>query len=372
MSKRCLGQSAHDLDTPCLVLDLEVLRANLERVQRRTSEAALKLRPHFKAHKCREIARLQLQAGAIGGTVAKVSEAEVFAQAGVEDLFLANQVIGKAKAERLAALARWVPRLTVAVDSVQGARELSAGMVAAGVTVGVILEVDGGAHRCGVQPQDLLPLAERVAELPALEVRGVFAYAGPAYERRGAKQLAAYAEEEAALLAEQGRQLREAGFVVETISGGCTPTAGRYRAGCGLTEVRPGTYVLNDRNQMDLGSCAEAEVALTVLTTVVSTPTPERAIVDAGAKSVAQQASPPLSPGCGWVLGRPEGMLYRLNDEHGFLDTREMSPRPQIGEKLRIIPPRAPTCVNLWEEMYVVEGEEVVDVWEIAARGTVE
>lgn len=387
MKKRCSGQSVYDLDTPCLVVDGEVLRANLERIQRLTSEAGLNLRPHFKAHKCREIARLQLQAGAIGGTVAKISEAEVFAQAGVEDLFLANQVIGEAKIRRLAALVRGsnaetpvspsrdvgqARALQVAMDSLQGARELSAGMVAAGLTIGVILEVDGGAHRCGVSPEDLLPLAEQVAELPGLEVRGVFAYAGPAYERRGAEELAAYAAEEAAFLAEQGRRLREAGFPVEIISGGCTPTAGRYQAGCGLSEVRPGTYVLNDRNQMDLGACAEEQVALTVLTTVVSTPTAERAIVDAGAKTLAQQASPPLSAGCGWVLGRPEGVLYRLNDEHGYLDTREMSPRPQIGEKLRIIPPRAPTCVNLAEEMYVVEREKVVDVWEVAGRGRVE
>jgi D-serine deaminase-like pyridoxal phosphate-dependent protein len=260
----------------------------------------------------------------------------------------------------------------VAVDSVEGARELSVGMAQEGLTVGVILEVDGGAHRCGVLPEDLLPLAEQVAALPGLEVRGVFAYAGPAYERRGPERLAVYAAEEAAFLAEQGRRLQEAGFSVEIISGGCTPTAGRYPAECGLTEVRPGTYVFNDRNQVDLGSCTEAEVAATVLTTVISAPAPERAIVDAGAKALAQQASPPLSDGCGWVLGRPEGVLYRLNDEHGFLDTREMAPRPKIGEKLRIIPPRIPTCVNLWEEMYVVEGERVVDVWEVAARGTVE
>lgn len=368
--KPCLGQSLYDLDTPCLVVDRQVLCANLERIQRLTSEAGLNLRPHFKAHKCREIARLQLQAGAIGGTVAKLSEAEVFAQAGVEDLFLANQVIGEAKIPRLAALARWLPRLAVAVDSVEGARELSAGMAREGLTLGVLLEVDSGAHRCGVMPEVLLPLAEQVAELPGLQLRGVFAYAGPAYERRGDEELRAYAAEEAAFLAEQGRRLRQAGFPVAIISGGCTPTAGRYRPGCGLSEVRPGTYVFNDHNQIDLGACPPEQVALTVLTTVLSTPTAERAIVDAGAKTLAQQASPPLSAGCGWVLGRPEGVLYRLNDEHGFLDTRELSPRPHIGDKLRIIPPRAPTCVNLGDAMYVVEGEKVVDVWEIAARGT--
>ena len=217
-------------------------------------------------------------------------------------------------------------------------------------------------------PEDLLPLAERVAELPGLEVRGVFAYAGPAYDRRGAEEFAAWAAEEAAFLAEQGRRLREAGHAVEIISGGCTPTAGHYRAGCGLTEVRPGTYTLNDRNQMDLGACSEAQVAATVLTTVISVPNSERALLDAGAKALAAAAMG-ISQGSGWLLGRPEGVLHKLNDEHGFLDTRELAEKPKIGDKLRVIPPRIPTCVNLWDEMYVIEGEKVVDVWEVAARG---
>jgi D-serine deaminase-like pyridoxal phosphate-dependent protein len=369
--KSGVGKSLYDLDTPCLIVDLPILQGNLHRLQRLTSAAGLALRPHVKTHKCREIARLQLQAGAIGATVAKVSEAEVFAQAGVEDLFLANQMIGAPKLARLAALARWVPRLHVAVDSVAGAEPLSQTALAQGVTFGVILEVDGGAHRCGVLPEDLLPLAERVAALPGLEIRGLFAYAGPAYDRRGAEELAAWAAQESAFLSAQAARLGAAGHRMEIISGGCTPTAGHYLPGCGLTEIRPGTYTLNDRNQMDLGSCTEAQVAATVLTTVISTPTSDRALLDAGAKAIALQAAPPTSPGCGWLHGHPEGVLYRLNDEHGFLDTRHLVAKPRLGDKLRIIPPRIPTCVNLHDQLYVVEDERVVDVWPVAARGTV-
>ena len=364
-----VGESLHDLDTPCLLVDLDILQANLERIQRLTAKAGLGLRPHFKAHKTVEIARMQLARGAIGGTVAKLSEAEIYAAAGVEDLFVANQIVGPRKIARLVALARRVPRLAVAVDNAENARELSEAFRRESSPLGVILEVDSGAHRCGVPPEDLPALAERVADLPGLEIRGLFAYAGPAYDRRGAEAFAAYAAEEGAFLRAQAEALRRAGFPVEVISGGCTPTAGHYRRGCGLTEVRPGTYCLNDRNQMDLGACTEAQVAATVLTTVISVPSADRAIVDAGAKALAQQASPPLSLGCGWVLGHPEGVLYRLNDEHGYLDPHALSPKPRRGEKLRIIPPRICTCLNLYQEMVVVSGEQVVEVWPIAARG---
>ncbi|NLO72560.1 MAG: alanine racemase [candidate division WS1 bacterium] len=369
MDSACvIGQSIYDLDTPCLLVDLDILSGNIERMQRMADSAALSLRPHIKTHKTPQIALMQQRAGARGLTAAKVSEAEVFAAAGFEDLFIAHEIVGPQKVRRLAALARYVPRLAVAVDSVACARGLSEVFAAEGLEIGVILELEGGAERCGVQPEELLPLAEQVAALPGLEIRGLFAYAGRAYT---GVPLEECVRVECQLLSEQAERLRQAGHNVEIISGGCTPTAPYYTRDCGLTEIRSGTYALNDRNQIDLGVCTEGEVAATVLTTVVSVPTPERAICDAGSKALATQVGQ-VSEGFGWLWGEPEGVFYRLNDEHGYLNTGPLSSRPQVGDKLRVIPPRALTCLNLYNEMVMISEEQVVDVWRIAARGALQ
>jgi len=363
-----LGHSIYDLDTPCLLVDVDVLASNIKRIAQATEKAGLDLRPHIKAHKTPQVALMQMRAGAIGVTAAKVSEAEVFAATGIEDIFIANQIIGAPKLQRLVSLSRYVPRLAVAVDSLAGAQHLSNAFVSAGQTIDMILEVDSGVGRCGVPPEQLLELGEQVADLPGLRVTGIFAYAGRAYQLRGRDALVACAAEEAAFLREQAESLRQAGLDIQMISGGCTPTAGLYQANCGLTEVRPGTYCLNDRNQIDLGSCTEAEVAATVLSTVVSTP--GRAICDAGTKALATQVGN-ISDGFGWVWGDPKGVFYKLNDEHGYLDTGLMADKPKIGAKIRIIPPRICTCLNLYDEMYIISEERVVDVWPIAARGAI-
>ncbi len=364
----CLGRSIFDLDTPCLLVDVDVLTTNIKRIQQATDEAGIGLRPHIKAHKTPQVALMQTHAGAVGVTAAKVSEAEVFAAAGVDDIFVANQIIGEPKLRRLASLSRYVPRLAVAVDSLPGAQQLSKIFAAAGRTIDVILEVDSGAGRCGVPPEQLAELGDQVADLSGLRVAGIFAYAGRVYQLRGREAFGVYAAEEAAFLNEQAESLRRAGFGIQVISGGCTPTAGLYEANCGLTEIRPGTYCLNDRNQIDLGTCTEAEVAATVLSTVISAP--DRAICDAGTKALATQMGN-ISDGFGWVWGHPEGVFYKLNDEHGYLDTGPMANKPRIGDKLRIIPPRICTCLNLYDEMYVISEDHVVDLWPIVARGAI-
>jgi len=370
VKRKLVGQSIYDLDTPCLLVDYDVLSANIERMQSAADSAGLDLRPHIKAHKTRQIALMQTRAGAYGVTASKISEAEVFASAGIENIFIANQIIGAPKLRRLLALAWLAEDLTVAVDSLTGARQLSQTFATAGQTAQVILEVDNGAGRCGVVPEQLSELANRVADLPGLEIVGLFAYAGPAYQQRGTQAFAQWAAQEAAQLGRQAQQLQQAGHDIQIISGGCTPTGLHYQCDCGLTEIRPGTYCLNDRNQIDLGTCTEDDVAATVLSTVVSTPTDERAICDAGTKALATQASP-VSDGVGWLYGQAQGVFHKINDEHGYLETSRLSDRPQIGDKVRIIPPRICTCLNLYQEMYVISGEQVLDVWPIAARGAV-
>jgi D-serine deaminase-like pyridoxal phosphate-dependent protein len=364
-----IGRSIYDLDTPCLLLDLDILKANIRRAQEAADRAGLGLRPHIKAHKTPQVGLMQTRAGAIGVTAAKISEAYSFATAGIEDIFIANQLIGPTKMQRLLVLANRVPRLAVAVDSLVGASQLSAAFAGAGREVDVILEVDAGAGRCGVPAGRLVELADQVSALPGLHIKGLYAYAGgAAYATRDAEAIAKWAAEESAFLGEQARRLRSAGFPIDIISGGCTPSAPHYRPGCGLTEIRPGTYALNDRNQIDLNTCTEADVATTVLSTVISTPAPDRVVLDAGSKSLATQIGN-VSNGWGWVLGEPEGVLFRLNDEHGYLDPRPMVRTPQTGDKLRLIPPRICTCLNLYDEVVAISGERVEDIWPIAARG---
>ena len=366
MDKSLIGQPLEAIDTPALLVDYTVLWDNIARVQAQTHEAGLQLRPHIKAHKTPEIAHLQLRAGAAGVTAAKISEAEVMAAAGVEDIFIANCLVGEMKMRRLVALARRVPRLSVAVESEIAAQQLQQAFSDAGMTLEVVIEIDAGARRCGVVPEQVVPFARRLAAFSALRLTGVMAYAAGAYACRSEDERVAFTREEGATLAAVAAQLADAGFPIHRISGGCTPTAGRYAPGCGLTEIRCGTYCLNDHNQVDLGACARGQVAATVLATVISRPAPDRVITDAGTKALDQQVSP-LTEGYGWVVEPLEANVVKINDEHGYLDASAAA--LQIGRRVRIIPPRICTCLNLYDTMYVIKDGVVLDIWRIAARG---
>jgi D-serine deaminase-like pyridoxal phosphate-dependent protein len=193
------------------------------------------------------------------------------------------------------------------------------------------------------------------------------AYCPYGYAVRGEEELRRVAAQEAQLLSEQAERLAAAGFAITRVSGGSTPTGPRYERGCGLTEIRPGTYCLNDRNQVDIGACSEEDVAAAVLATVISRPAPDRAIVDAGTKAMGLPASP-ISDGYGFIPGKP-ARLYKLNDEHGYLDVAELAEKPKVGDKVLLIPPRICTCLNLHERLWVCCDERVEDVWRIAGRG---
>ncbi|MCE5239601.1 alanine racemase [bacterium] len=361
-----IGQPLAAVDTPALIVDADILTRNILSLQRASEAAGLEVRPHIKAHKTPQIAQMQVRAGAVGVTAAKIGEAEVMADAGIEDIFIANILIGAAKMRRLVALARRVPKLSVAVDSVEGARQLSEAFGAAGMALDVMIEIDAGAGRCGVLPERAVAFAGEITALPALNIVGLMAYAARSYSCRTEQERRAYCAEEGAGLAAIAEELRQAGFDIERISGGSTPTAGRYPAHCGLTEIRSGTYCLNDHNQMDLGTCAVGDVAATVLATVVSHPAPDRFIIDAGTKSLDQQVSQ-LTEGYGVLLDPPGARVVKINDEHGYLD--RAAGDLHIGDKVRIIPPRICTCLNLYDEMVIVQDGIVRDVWRIAARG---
>ncbi len=357
-----VGSRAGDvrgIETPALVVDLDRLRRNVEVMAARVAARGLSLRPHAKTHKCVEVARLQLAAGAAGLTVATLAEAEVFAAAGVDDLFVAYPVLPVgARAERLRRLLDRV-RLSVGVDNAAGARAVAA---AAGRPVRVLVEVDSGQHRTGVDPADVVPLAEQCRRL-GLRVVGVFTHGGHAYAAPDAPSAAAV-DEGAALTAAAGH-LRRAGFEVEVVSAGSTPTTGAQRPGA-VTEERPGTYVFGDRQQRALGGCAAEDLALTVAATVVSV-RHGRFVVDAGSKALASDR-PPWLAGHGSVPQLEGALVTTLSEHHGTVDGA--AALPEVGDVVHIVPNHACTAVNLFDEYVVVSGGDVVGRWPVAARGT--
>ena len=356
-----------ELDTPSLLVDLDRLEANLDRMARVARAADVHLRPHTKTHKTLEIARMQLDRGAAGITVAKVGEAEVMADAGVEDIFIAHQVVGAQKLERVVALAKRV-KLAVGVDSMEVASPLSMAFAHQGMRLPVLLEVDVGLHRCGIAPEEAPALARELNSLPGLHLVGIFAYAGQVYASRNENEVAGIAAFECRTLGELASRLTNITPTVTRVSGGSTPTAAHYTAGCGLTEIRPGTYVFNDRTQLDRWSAQVEDCALTVLATVVSTSEAGRAVLDAGSKSLGSDL-PPESKGYGMLKEDSAAVLVRLNEEHGFLDLSQAAVRLRVGDKVEVIPNHCCVTVNLYDEMVAVRKGEVVETWKVAARG---
>jgi D-serine deaminase-like pyridoxal phosphate-dependent protein len=367
----------HDLDTPALVVERGVLSRNIERMQAIANGFAVRLRPHIKTHKSPDIARLQLEAGAAGVTVAKVGEAEVMADAGFEDILIANQVIGAEKSHRLVELAGRV-RLAVLVDSREGVASLDRVFREAGERLEVLIEVDTGKGRCGLSDtNEIVALADAVGEAAALRLRGIETHEG--HVPVGAIS-AAHMEERAAAaglrVVEVAETLRKRGHSIEEVSVGSTPAAPYTASVPGVTEMRPGTYVFNDVNQMRVDQATPAECALSVLATVISRPAPGRAVLDAGSKSLfVEPARPGFAlqeyEGFGYVRQVPAARITGLSEEHAVVQVPADITFPAIGEKVAVIPNHVCPAVNLHDELHIVEGDDVIAVWPIEARGKV-
>jgi D-serine deaminase-like pyridoxal phosphate-dependent protein len=359
----------HDLPTPAVLIDLDALERNVTRMAESARANGVGLRPHAKTHKTVEIARLQIAAGAVGLTVAKTSEAEVYADDGFADVFVAYPVVGADKGRRLLALADRV-RLAVGVDSVEGAATLAGVFAAAGQTLDVRLKIDVGLHRVGVAPADAPRVARGIADLPGLRLRGLFTHGGHAYGAEDGTGVLAVAKDEGQTLAGVAATLRALGFEMETVSVGSTPTARGAMTVAGVTECRPGNYVFHDFSQVGLGTCAIEDCAMTILATVVSVPEPGRAVVDAGSKTLSSDPLRPRTGGHGLVLGT-RSRLARLSEEHGVIAI-EPGDHFQVGDRVRILPNHACVVSNLHDRLITVRGEEVVGSFAVAARGRVE
>jgi D-serine deaminase-like pyridoxal phosphate-dependent protein len=363
------GADLAELDTPALLVDLDVLEANLAEMAAVAARAAVALRPHTKTHKSPEIARMQVAAGAAGITCAKLGEAEVMAGAGLDDLLVAFPLVGEAKLRRLGGLLERA-RVRVSLDSVEVAEGLGRLGRSLGRDLEVLVEVDTGLHRLGRPPGPATAeLAAEIARVPGVEVAGLLTHAGHAYRAGSPEALRRVAEREVLDLVETAELCRRAGLELREVSVGSTPTARIGASVAGVTELRPGTYALNDATMVRLGVATEDRVAATVLATVVARPTAERFVVDAGSKSLS---SDNMATGPGWVpvAGRPDLVLDFLSEEHG-VGHRSGPGELRIGDRLRLVPSHACACVNLWDLAYGVRGGRVERELPVAARGKV-
>lgn len=355
------------LDTPLVVVDLDRMDANIERMAALMRDRGVALRPHAKTHKSLQVALRQVAAGAVGLTVATIGEAEVFAAGGIEDLFIAYPVLAAGpKAERLGRLAERC-RLSVGADSIEGVTALASAFRGAVNAPAVLIEVDSGGRRSGVLPDGAGDLAIRGIDA-GLRVIGVFTHAGQAYG--GPERRSGAANEEVEGLAAAAESLRASGIEPTVISAGSTPTAS-LSARPPVTEERPGTYVFGDRQQLVLAgdpSDDAGTIALVVAATVVSHGARGGFLVDAGAKILGKDTAP-YAPGHGLVLGYPDAVLSRVNDHHGIAEVPAGAPRPAIGDVVWIVPNHVCPVVNLVDELVVAQGGRIVDRWPVDGRG---
>lgn len=342
-------------DTPIVTIDLDVMEANIARMQQICDEAGVALRPHIKTHKIPAIAKLQIEAGARGLACQTLGEVSVMQDAGFDDVFLTYNVVGRAKLERLRA-AHERGRLLVACDSERVARDLSAAMDGVSEPLAVVVECDTGAGRNGTQtPDETASLAKLIDELPNLRFAGIMTY--PITQRTGE------------FFAETYRALDRVGLRAEVVSTGGTPTIGLLRQVPGVTEHRAGTYIFNDRACVEKGVAGWDDCAMRILATVVSRPTRDRAIIDAGSKSLTSDTLG--LDGHGRIVEYPDARIYRLNEEHGYVHLPEGSRAPEVGEVISIIPNHTCVVTNLHDELVGVRKGRVETVWRVAARGLV-
>lgn len=360
------ARTLDDLMTPAAVVDLPRMTANLDRMAAYAAEHELHLRPHTKTHKTPELAGEQLRRGAAGVTVATVHEAEVMSGT-VGDVLMAYPPVGRQKLDRLMALPDDV-RVTVALDSNEALEGIALAAAAGGRTIGVLVEVDLGMRRVGVaSPAAALALARRAADASAIDYRGILFY--PGHIRQRVEQQDGDLESLTRDLAEVISTLTDAGLAPGIVSGGSTPTAfASHRVG-GLTEMRPGTYIFNDRTTAEMGACDWEDCAYTVLATVVSTAVAGQAVVDAGSKALTREELRAAgASGLGAVLDHPEVVVRTMSEEHGVLDITGTDWRPRVGDRVRIVPNHVCVSVNMHNRLWAVEGDEIRTSWRIAAR----
>lgn len=362
------------LDTPSLLLDLDVMEANIKRIDSFAKEQEIAWRPHIKTHKSVEIAKRQIAAGACGITVAKVSEAEVMAKAGISNILIAYPLASRTKLERVAAL---LPEadIILAIDSAEQARHVQRFFQEAGHVIEVWIKVDSGLRRCGADPgAPTLELAKEVSGMPNLRLKGLFTHAGHSYAASSPEQIEQIAQYEGTCIVESAQLCERNGIPIEVRSVGSTPTYRRAGQVPGITEVRPGNAVFFDAIQVGLGVASYDQCALRLIGTVVSKRPGERIVLDTGSKSLALDQGAhgnATVKGFGHVVDHPEIVLQRLSEEHGVAAI-DGETKLELLDRVQIIPNHACTVMNLFDAVHVVRDGRVVGTWKVDARGNVQ
>ena len=361
--QRVLDRLVDRVDTPVPIVLADVMQRNIDRMQGFAVEHNLDLRPHVKTHKCVEVGRRQVEAGAVGITTGNVGEAEVFAQAGFEDIFLAYPVWPSGtKGDRIHRLAE-TARMRVGVDNLAAIEALAEAMKEEPDRLQVVVEIDCGAHRSGAPPAAAGDLA-RAARKRGLMPIGVYTYPGHGSSGPGSREPAAQ-DQEAALTAAV-RSFDDVDITAEVVSAGSTPTVA-FSTSSVITEIRPGEYVFCDLDNTRLGACEEDQIALFVAATVVSDWVPDQVILDVGTKALGREGNPVR--GFGGIAGK-KAVLAKLNEYHGFAAVPAGEPRPSVGTVVPVVPNHVCPVVNSFEELIVTDTEgTMLQRWPVAARG---
>jgi D-serine deaminase-like pyridoxal phosphate-dependent protein len=357
------------LDTPSMLVDETLMEQNISEMQALANSFGAQLRPHIKTHKTPQIALRQISHGARGITCAKLGEAEVMIEAGVEDVLMAYPVVTEIKINRLLALMERA-RMIVALDSLDAAEALSAAMSRNDRSLDVYVEVNTGQDRAGqIAGDDAVKLALDIARMPGLDVIGIMTHEGQTHTL-AADKIAEGAREAGEKLVATAAAIRRAGLPITEVSVGSTPSSMYTPSVGGITEMRPGTYVFRDTTGFLYGLYGPDRCAARVLATVVSHPAKDRMIVDAGSKTLALDKSHG-HPGHGYIIGHPGSIIDRLSEEHGVVIIPEDDPGFTIGQRVEIIPNHICPSVNLLDELNILRDGQVIDVWPIAGRGKV-
>ena len=363
--------SKWELDTPALIVDLDALEGNLATMQNTLARNGIASRPHAKTHKCPAIARMQLETGSVGICTAKVGEAEVMLEHGIDRVLMTTTNVTPVKIERAMALSRWYPGFVQATDTPTNARDLSAAAEAAGISADVVIDIDSGGHRTGITPgRPALELAQLVDQLPALRLVGMLCYDGGSQHVQGFEARRSQTLERVAPAAETFSMLQRSGLNTEIFSGGGTGTYNVDHETPGFTDVQCGSYVFMDAQYLGIGGATDSEVysdfdpSLTILTTVINSQYQGRVTTDAGAKACTINQPWP-------IVKNESGMSYTSgSDEFGTLRYEEGASRSYMaGDKLELIVSHCDPVVNLYDQLYAVRNDRVEAVWSIAARG---
>lgn len=362
-----------DIDTPALLIEKSILERNIISMQKLMNKHKVKLRPHIKTHKSPLLAKMQLNAGAVGIACAKISEAFIFADAGIKDIQIANIIVGERKFENLTNLQRKVVKLSTCVDTVENAKLLADFFENKKQIIDVLIIIDSGYHRCGMEDyKQIFKLAQYIKQRKSLNLLGITTHAGQSYSSSTESERLNIAKHEGSLMVHYANKLRKDGLEIQDVIVGSNPTA---RESCkikGITEIRTGNYIFNDMIQVSLGTVSLKSCAMSVLTQVISTPSKSRVIIDAGSKTFSSDRGAHGNEninGFGFINGK-NAVIERLSEEHGIIKHNNENFR--VGERLRIIPNHACTTTNMFEKAYLVDKNKILKEIEISARGKIQ